>query len=79
MSDSKQQISGISRRESLQLGVLSMFGLLTAGVKQAQGATPATALGNGASTGDGNKLVPDQGVRVTDRPKNYMTPQGAES
>ena len=56
-----------------------MFGLLTAGVQQAQGATPATALGNGASTGDGNKLVPDQGVRVTDRPKNYMTPQGAES
>ena len=53
-----------------------MFGLLTAGVQQAQGATPATALGNGASTGDGNKLVPDQGVRVTDRPKNYMTPKG---
>ena len=77
MTDSEQQLSGMSRRQSLQLGAISMLGLLTAGATQpAQAASPATATGNGAMTGDGNKLVPDQGVRVTERPKNYITPKG---
>ena len=77
MTDSEQQLSGMSRRQSLQLGAISMLGLLTAGAtKPAQAASPATATGNGAMTGDGNKLVPDQGVRVTERPKNYITPKG---
>ena len=77
MTDSEQQLSGMSRRQSLQLGAISMLGLLTAGATQpAQAASPATATGNGAMTGDGHKLVPDQGVRVTERPKNYITPKG---
>ena len=67
----------MSRRQSLQLGAVSMLGLLTAGATQpAQAASPATATGNGAMTGDGHKLVPDQGVRVTERPKNYITSKG---
>ena len=54
-----------------------MLGLLTTGVaKPADAASSATATGSGATTGDGHKLVPDQGVRVTERPKDYITPKG---
>ena len=67
----------MSRRQSLQLGALSMLGLLTTGgAKAADAASSSTATGNGATTGDGHKLVPDQGVRVTERPKDYITPKG---
>ena len=66
----------MSRRQSLQLGALSMLGLLTTGGAKAADAASSSATGNGATTGDGHKLVPDQGVRVTERPKDYITPKG---
>jgi len=74
MTKSSSQSAGFSRRESLQLGAFSVLGLLTAGnAKPADAATPDSTTGLAAKKGDGHKLVPDQGVRLTDKPDNYKT------
>jgi len=77
MPDSAPQSSGLSRRESLQIGVLSLLGLLAPGAaKPAAAADAPPPMGVGAAKGNGNKLAPDHGVRVTERPADYITPKG---
>ncbi len=65
-----------TRRDALKLSALGVFGLL--GLRPAQKAEAAdlSGLGNAASRGDGNKKAPDHGVRVTERPKDYITSKG---
>jgi hypothetical protein len=77
MSEPAPQSSGLSRRESLQIGALSLLGLLAPGaVKPAEAAPAPTAAGTAAAKGNGNKIAPDHGVRVTERPSDYVTPKG---
>ena len=77
MTKPAPESGGLSRRESLQIGALSLLGLLApGGAKPAEAAPPPAATGAGAAKGDGNKLAPDHGVRVTERPADYITPKG---
>jgi hypothetical protein len=76
MTDPSPRDRGLSRRDALQAGALSALGLLAAGVKPAAAAEPPrSAVGEGAQKGSGDRLAPDQGVRVTDRPRDYATPK----
>lgn len=77
MAENAPNSSSLSRRESLQIGALSLLGLLAPGsVGPAAAATTTSTSGIGASKGNGNKLAPDHGVRVTERPNDYVTPKG---
>jgi hypothetical protein len=77
MTQTSPDNPGFSRRDSLQIGALSLLGLLAPGsARPAAAATPSMLTGTGARKGDGNKLAPDQGVRVTERPADYITPKG---
>jgi hypothetical protein len=76
MTESSPHSSGLSRRESLQVGALALLGLLTTGsASPAEAAAPA-ASSSAVGTGGAQPPTPDQGVRVTDRPADYLTPKG---